>query len=115
MDLGFSGLFLGTSSAVFYAAPCSVKKSASLRRNEVEPPSESTCHGTARTCVYHAIVSFPVLGRGPVDDLALDWQLHENFKSAADATMQGHCPVMRGCDCIHDGKSESGPLGIADP
>ena len=58
---------------------------------------------------------FPVLGGGSVDDLALDWQLHENLKSATDATMQGHRPVMRSCDCIHDRKSESGPLGVADP
>ena len=55
------------------------------------------------------------LGRGPVDDLALDWQLHENLKSAADATMQRHRAAMQRCDCIHDRKSESGPLGIADP
>jgi hypothetical protein len=88
---------------------------AAIRRNEVEPPSESTCHGTTRTCGYHAIVSFPVLGRGPVDDLALDWQLHENLKSAADATMQRHRAAMRRCDCIHDRKSECGPLGIAHP
>ena len=55
------------------------------------------------------------LGRGPVDDLTLDWQLHENLKSATDTTAQRHRPVMRSCDCIHDRKPESGPLGVADP
>lgn len=34
-----------------------------MRRNEVEPPSGSTCHGTARTCGYDATISFPVLAR----------------------------------------------------
>ena len=107
--MGLSGLFLGTYSAVPYAALCRVVQRvrpvrcafavessvemavhraaqgmpygvallmqgravtvrariirrgvAAIRRNEVEPPSESTCHGAARTCVYHAIVSLPV-------------------------------------------------------
>jgi hypothetical protein len=88
---------------------------AAIRRNEVEPPQREYLPWSGPDLRVPRNRLASGLGRGPVDDLALDWQLHENLKSAADATMQRHRPVMRCCDCIHDRKSESGPLGVADP
>ena len=109
-----SGLFLGTYSALPYAALCRVvQRVRPVRFAFAVESSVEIAVQLHRACPVHNRLASG-LGRGPVDDLALDWQLHENLKSAADPTMQHHRPVMRRCDCIHDRKSESGPLGIAD-